>query len=75
MTTAPNNNGRRVDRGTVVSLGLVISLVGGVWLFASKIPSKAEITVIVHEAVGPVEAKLHDLDVRLSRIEERLARP
>ena len=72
MTLPPEVTGRKLDRNSAISLGLAIAMSAGAATFALRVPTEAAFKVIVNEALDPLEVQMHALDVRLTRIEERL---
>jgi hypothetical protein len=65
-------NGRKLDRASAISLGLAVIMSGGAATFSFRVPTTSDMKVIVQEAIDPMQASLHALDVRLTRIEAQL---
>lgn len=67
-------DGRR--RGVALDRALLLALLattgGGAGVLAVRAPSAAEIRMIVHETVAPLEARVRNLEVTLGRIDERI---
>ena len=65
---------RRIDRNSVISLGLAFVIASGAVTFALRVPSESTIQVIVSEGMKPIEDRLRAVELEIGIIKDRLNR-